>query len=692
MTVGAETGKIGAVASLEPGQQIGDYRLLRRLGSGAFAEVWAAVDAGALGFRKRVALKLLKGLQDAPRDRMESLVNEARLGGHLHHPHIVDVYGVGEADGLWYIAMELVEGRTLADLIEIAAAHRIQLPRAVVIDIVQQIAAALEHAHSVVDDAGRPLKVTHRDLKPANVLLSVDAGVKVADFGLAKATTNVASTAAGLTKGTPCYLAPEAWRGQRDFGPVVDLFALGAILYELIVGHRLFMGDTMATVAYAIMDGDPLAEVKPVAPLFPEVVPMLRRMLERDPTRRLQRAEQVVFELDQIRAATRPAGSLALFLRLLDASSGPPSAALSPIPGFELPRSDEPGWARLGDVAQSRMEAMRAPDRPPTLDALATRRVGLAELEAALASPATAPAKVAQKEPERPERVSAALVSTQAYQPAAGEVTAASPSLCDVESDAATEDAHVATPRGRGARRARGGRARGRAPARPSRGSALRWGVVSAISLLAAATVLVALRGPAVDAQEAPGAPSPPDDLPVDLTFDELDASTAPRQQEAAPHREPVKPRRPESNDRGSKDEGSPTSPTVEPSEEIGANSVPEDPVVAAEVEAETPTTTVSPPADAPRPTRGCVVFRSSPIGGKVWLDSTLQDRAAGRTNAFSLTLEPGPKLVEMAMATHDRPTQSAKIYVQSGVRQIVTCTLGGSADCAVAVAPGGCP
>ena len=306
-------------SGLVGGRTLGPYRLVRQLGEGAYAEVWLAVEQGEHGFQKQVALKILK---DTAPDAaaLDSLLNEARVCGMLHHVHIVDVYGVVQVEGLTFIAMEYVAGTTLEALMDRVAGAGLRLPLSVIVDIATGIAEALDHAHNATSPDGEPMRIVHRDLKPGNVMLAPGVGVKVADFGLAKATTNRNVTQVGQVRGTPGYIAPEVWAGTRDFTPGVDLWALGVMIWEMVVGEHLFDGTIMEVMGQA-MNGDVDAEVGRLAAIRPRLAEVTRSLLKRRPEARAQSAWEIVVRLRELRGQLDAPGGLDLFLDLTEAAN-----------------------------------------------------------------------------------------------------------------------------------------------------------------------------------------------------------------------------------------------------------------------------------------------------------------------------------------------------------------------------------
>ena len=238
----------------------GSYRLLSPLGEGAMGEVWRALD---LRLERQVALKILKDADDL---RRKALIGEAKLACQLNHPNIAHIYDAGEVDGTPYIAMELVEGRTLRALVgRPLEAEALQ-------DLARQAASALSHAH---------LKgIVHRDIKPENLLLTNEGQLKILDFGIARRgaeelglgptshhLTLVERTAPGYSQGTPAYMSPEQANGQALTGQS-DQFSLGVVLYELATGLHPFLRGNLVDTLYAVTRDEPrpLAELRPDLP------------------------------------------------------------------------------------------------------------------------------------------------------------------------------------------------------------------------------------------------------------------------------------------------------------------------------------------------------------------------------------------------------------------------------------------
>jgi serine/threonine-protein kinase len=221
-----------------------NYKPLYRLAAGGMAEVWVAHSVSVAGFKKKVAIKrILPGLLKDDRF-VRMFLDEARLSLHFNHANVVTVFDLGKSDETYFIVMEYVEGTTLKQLLEYLQERGRRVPLALVLWILIETLKGLEYAHNLTDpETDEPLHVVHRDISPPNLLISWNGEVKLTDFGLAKATTQLESTDAGVVKGKFSYLSPEAAHGQPVDGRT-DVFAVGILAYEMLTMRRLFLGET----------------------------------------------------------------------------------------------------------------------------------------------------------------------------------------------------------------------------------------------------------------------------------------------------------------------------------------------------------------------------------------------------------------------------------------------------------------
>ncbi|WP_194784999.1 serine/threonine-protein kinase [Actinomyces haliotis] len=266
----------------EEGLRIADrYRLDERLALGGMGEVWRARD---LHSGKDVAAKILRPELNGDEIFLSRLRAEAANSRGLRHPNLAVVLDSGEAEGSGWIIMELVQGRALSDVL----AERGTLPPAEILPIIAQVARALQVVHT----AG----VVHRDVKPSNILMTADGVAKLTDFGISTGANQRPMTATGMVMGTAQYLAPEQAMGNMAT-PSGDLYALGVIAYEALVGHRPFTGATQVDIAFAHVN-DPVPELPDSVP--PEVRRVVMDLLAKKPVDRPSSAREVARRIDRI--------------------------------------------------------------------------------------------------------------------------------------------------------------------------------------------------------------------------------------------------------------------------------------------------------------------------------------------------------------------------------------------------------
>ena len=286
--------------ALTPGTRLGAYEVLALLGNGGMGEVYRRDTR----LDRIVAIKILHPDAAADPDRRQRLDREARAIASLNHPHICTLYDVGHQEGLDYLVMELLEGQTLAERLARGA-----LPLDQAMQYAIQLADALGFAHRHA--------IVHRDLKPANVFIAHrESGgatvVKLLDFGIAKAMPlgQTAATAAatltdhGTLLGTLQYMAPEHLEG-RGADPRSDLFAFGAVLYEMVTGHRAFSGDSQASVIAAVLDSEPPPLTASQAHTPPALEHLVKTCLAKNSDDRWQAASDVKRQLEWIAASAR---------------------------------------------------------------------------------------------------------------------------------------------------------------------------------------------------------------------------------------------------------------------------------------------------------------------------------------------------------------------------------------------------
>jgi eukaryotic-like serine/threonine-protein kinase len=282
-----------------------NYKPLYRLAAGGMAEVWVAQSVSVAGFKKKVAIKrILPGLLKDDRF-VRMFLDEARLSLHFNHANVVTVFDLGKSDETYFIVMEYVEGTTLKQILEYLQERGRKVPLALVLWILIETLKGLEYAHNLKDpETDEPLHVVHRDISPPNLLISWNGEVKLTDFGLAKATTQLESTDAGVVKGKFSYLSPEAAHGQPVDGRT-DVFAVGILAYEMLTMRRLFLGDT----DYQTVESVRAATVPSIRAQNSEVSDQLEKIilksLARDLDQRYRNASEFAEELLEFLFANR---------------------------------------------------------------------------------------------------------------------------------------------------------------------------------------------------------------------------------------------------------------------------------------------------------------------------------------------------------------------------------------------------
>lgn len=220
----------------------GKYQLLRKIASGGMGQVFLALERGA-GLERLVVLKLILPHLAEDEDFLTMFLEEARLVARLGHPNLITILELTEIDGRHCLAMEYVQGDDVRRLEKYARSQGKPLPVGLVLRIIAEAAAGLHYAHQARNPLGQPLQLVHRDVSPQNILVGFDGGVKVIDFGVAKAAGSASHTATGVLKGKYPYMSPEQANGQPVDGRS-DLFALGVVLWEMLTGRRLFKGES----------------------------------------------------------------------------------------------------------------------------------------------------------------------------------------------------------------------------------------------------------------------------------------------------------------------------------------------------------------------------------------------------------------------------------------------------------------
>jgi serine/threonine protein kinase len=290
--------------TIAKGTRLGEYEVQSLIGSGGMGEVYRARD---LVLHREVAIKVLPRVVSSDPDRLRRFEQEARAAAALNHPNILAIFQMGTYEGAPYLVSELLEGLTLREHV-----RRGPLPIRKAIDYAIQVAQGLATAH----DKG----IVHRDLKPDNLFVTKDGRIKILDFGLAKlrqprtdlsdqSRTLDQNTEPGVVMGTVGYMSPEQVRGEPA-DHRADVFAFGAILYEMLTGKRAFQGATSVETMGAVLKDDPVPASEIVSAIPPALERIVNRCMEKSLEQRFQSAKDLSFALESLSTTTsgsRPA-------------------------------------------------------------------------------------------------------------------------------------------------------------------------------------------------------------------------------------------------------------------------------------------------------------------------------------------------------------------------------------------------
>jgi serine/threonine-protein kinase len=271
------------------GRTLGDFQVLRRLGQGGMGQVYLAEQ---LSLKRKVALKILKAELAGNPTSLKRFKAEAEAVARATHANIVQVYFIGESDGLHYMALEFVDGRNLREYVEKKGPPEVLSA----LGIIREVASALERAGE--------LGIIHRDIKPENILLTRKGEAKVADFGLSRCFADdqpaLNLTQSGVTMGTPLYMSPEQVEG-RALDPRSDIYSFGVTCYFMLAGQPPYRGQTAFEVALKHIQGipEPLTEIRPDLP--PALCGLVHKMMARAAEDRFQTAREIVQEVAQLR-------------------------------------------------------------------------------------------------------------------------------------------------------------------------------------------------------------------------------------------------------------------------------------------------------------------------------------------------------------------------------------------------------
>ncbi|MEL6543699.1 MAG: serine/threonine-protein kinase, partial [Myxococcota bacterium] len=276
----------------------GKYLLLDRINVGGMAEVFKAKTFGIEGFERIIAIKRILPNMADDEEFINMFVDEARIAVQLSHANIVQIYELGKFENQYYIAMEYVSGKDLRQLLDRYRKKGKVLPVPAAAYITARICEGLDYAHRKKDPAGRQLNVIHRDVSPQNILVSYEGAVKITDFGIAKAEDRASKTQAGVLKGKFGYMSPEQVRGL-EIDHRSDIFAVGILLYEMVTGKRLFIGESDFSTLERVRKAEIIPPTEHNPDLSPEFEQVVLRTLARERDERYQWASELFDDLQQ---------------------------------------------------------------------------------------------------------------------------------------------------------------------------------------------------------------------------------------------------------------------------------------------------------------------------------------------------------------------------------------------------------
>lgn len=279
-------------------RRLGKYVLLGRLGHGGMGKIYLAYTPGPAGIEKLLVIKRLHSHLTGDPLLVNSFLDEARLSMALSHPHIVHTYDVGEVDGRYFMVMEFIDGQNLGVVLRAAKRAGIYPPGTLWAGFYLHVLEALHAAHIATDARGRALQIIHRDISPQNILVTYGGVPKLVDFGIAKAALRINETDAGVLKGKYAYMSPEQCAAD-DMDARSDIFSAGIVLWEMLVGKRLYKADNVVKSIDRIIHEPPISPTRIRSDCDPHLARVVVKALQKNPDQRFSNAEEFRNALDE---------------------------------------------------------------------------------------------------------------------------------------------------------------------------------------------------------------------------------------------------------------------------------------------------------------------------------------------------------------------------------------------------------
>ncbi|PIE19538.1 MAG: hypothetical protein CSA65_02090 [Proteobacteria bacterium] len=326
------------MSTLPVGSEFGNYHIVRHIGGGGMAQIYQAKTKGLAGFEKHLALKVINPEYANEQRFIQMLIDEAKITVGLSHVNIAQVFDLGQCNGIYYIAMEFVDGLDVLELVNGLHNMGRRLPIEAVAYIGRQICSGLHYAHTRKDANGKPLNIVHRDISPQNILVSRAGEIKVVDFGIAKAAGMSSKTQAGVIKGKVNYMAPEQVMGQKA-DRRTDIFSVGVVVWESLTSQMVYSADNMGELVAAVRKAD----ISPPSSVRPEIPPALDQLvlkaLHPNTKERFQSAHQFQVELTKFLSTYAP-----------DYSGSNLAALVDEVLGQKGRHAKKQGAEKLGDA------------------------------------------------------------------------------------------------------------------------------------------------------------------------------------------------------------------------------------------------------------------------------------------------------------------------------------------------------
>lgn len=276
----------------------GKYVLLGRLGHGGMGKIYLAYTPGPAGIEKLLVIKRLHSHLSHDPVLVNSFLDEARLSMALSHPHIVHTYDVGEVDGRYFMVMEFIDGQNLGIVLRAAKRAGLYPPGTLLAGFFLHVLEALHAAHTATDARGRALQIIHRDISPQNILVTYSGVPKLVDFGIAKAALRINETDAGVLKGKYAYMSPEQCAAD-EMDARSDIFSAGIVLWEMLVGKRLYKSDNVVKSIDRIVHEPPVSPTRLRSDCDPHLARVVVKALQKKPADRFANAEEFRNALDE---------------------------------------------------------------------------------------------------------------------------------------------------------------------------------------------------------------------------------------------------------------------------------------------------------------------------------------------------------------------------------------------------------